>query len=153
MAASTPGPGSWSPAPGAVPAGFTDTAVDLTLPDGTVLAWCVWLADDPVERGRGLMEVTDLGGHEGMLFRYGAPATEAYYMLRTRIPLSIAFFDEGRFVSARDMAPCPDDDDDPACPRYGASGPYTEALEVPLGDLAGAGIGPGAVLAVRGDCP
>ena len=55
-------------------------------------------------------------------------------------------------MSAADMAPCPDDDDDPACPRYGAGAPYMEALEVPLGDLAGAGIGPGAVLAVRGAC-
>jgi uncharacterized membrane protein (UPF0127 family) len=147
------GVGPSSSAPGVLPVGYRDTAVELTLADGTVLAWCVWLADDPAERARGLMEVTDLGGHEGMLFRYAAPATDAFYMRQTRIPLSIAFFDEGRFVSAADMAPCPDDDDDPACPRYGAGAPYTDALEVPLGDLAGAGIGPGTVLAVRGACP
>jgi uncharacterized membrane protein (UPF0127 family) len=145
-------PSSSGATPVVVPEGFGRASVDVTTAEGRVVAWCVWLADEPAARARGLMQVTDLGGLDGMLFRYASPSTDAYYMLRTRLPLSIAFFADGAFVSAADMAPCPDDDDDPACPRYAAGAAYTAALEVPQGALDAAGIGPGARLAVGGTC-
>jgi len=152
--AASQAPSTSGPRPGAVvPQGFDRVSVALTRPDGTVVTWCVWLADTAALRARGLMEVTDLGEADGMLFRFGQPTEGRFYMLRTRLPLSIAFFGaDGRLVSTEDLAPCPDDDDDPLCPRYGASGPYIDALEVPQGALAGAGIGPGTLLAVGGGC-
>jgi hypothetical protein len=97
------------------------------------------------------MEVTDLQGYPGMVFRYSADSTGGYYMRNTPMPLSIAWFAaDGSFVSSADMAPCEDRSD---CPTYGASGAYRIAFEVPQGDLAAMGIGPGAKLELTGACP
>ena len=39
------------------------------------------------------MEVTDLQGYDGMLFKFSSDYTGAFYMKDTPLPLSIAFFD------------------------------------------------------------
>jgi uncharacterized membrane protein (UPF0127 family) len=71
-------------------------------------------------------------------------------MKDTLLPLSIAWFDQkGRFVSATDMAPCPDQSD---CPLYGATAPYTVAIEVVQGGLSGLGIGPNSTISIGGAC-
>jgi uncharacterized membrane protein (UPF0127 family) len=109
---------------------------------------CALLADTPEQHQRGLMGRTDLGGKDGMLFRFDADTSTSFYMKDTLIPLSIAWFDhEGLFVSAADMEPCPDD---LGCPMYSAAAPYRYALEVPKGGLPPLGIGPGARLVVGG---
>ena len=91
------------------------------------------------------MDQDDLRGYDGMVFRNDEPVTTTFTMRDTRIPLSVAFFDEdGAFVSARDMDPCPPGTDD--CPSYSAEGPYLHALEVEQGALPSLGIGPGARL-------
>jgi uncharacterized membrane protein (UPF0127 family) len=111
---------------------------------------CALLAQTPAQRARGLMTRTDLAGHVGMVFVFPGPVSEAFYMRNTPMPLSIAWFDAaGRFVSATDMAPCPDK---LGCPTYAAARPYRYALEVPRGGLPGLGVGPGAVLTVGGGC-
>ena len=101
------------------------------------------------------MGVTDLSGADGMLFRFGAPTTIAFWMRDTPMPLSIAFFAaDGTFVSAADMEPCPDTSADADCARYAAAAPYTDALEVEAGTLPDILIGPGARLAVTdAPCP
>ena len=142
--------------PGRTPLpGFGEVAIRVIEGAGLVAEWCLMLADTPELRGRGLMEVTDttLGGYDGMIFRFEGRTTSSFYMLRTRIPLSIAFYDGPTFVSATDMVPCPDDDDSPPCPRYPAAGPYTDAIEVPAGNLERLGLGAGATLEVGGACP
>lgn len=118
------------------PTGFGSTLLRV-LPAG--LEWCVWLADAPEDRQRGLMEVTDLGdGKAGMLFAFDAPTTGRFWMRNTPMPLSIAFLDDGgSVVSTADMLPCGDRDD---CPTYAAAGPYSWALEVPRGGLARLGL-------------
>ena len=118
------------------PRGFGSTLLRV-LP--AALEWCVWLADTPQLRQRGLMEVTDLGdGKAGMLFAFEAPNAGRFWMRNTPMPLSIAFLaDDGSLVSTADMAPCGDRDD---CPTYGAAGPYAWALEVPRGGLARLGV-------------
>jgi uncharacterized membrane protein (UPF0127 family) len=64
------------------------------------------------------------------------------------LPLSIAFFDQGgAFVSSADMAPCTAATGS-ECPLYGATGPYSEALEVVQGDLGRLGAVAGGVLEV-----
>jgi hypothetical protein len=74
-----------------------------------------------------------------------------FWMKKTRIALSIAFFDStGRFVSAADMEPCPDSVDN--CPLTSAAGPYTDAIEVPKGALGALGAVSGSVLTVSGPC-
>lgn len=103
-------------------------------------ARCALLAETATQQARGLMERADLGGYDGMLFRFPADTTTGFHMTNTPLPLSIAFFDAaGGFVSATDMAPCIDQ---PSCPTYGPDRPYRYALEVPQGDLPRLGIGP-----------
>jgi uncharacterized protein len=92
----------------------------------------------------------DLAGFDGMLFRFDADTTSAFYMRNVPVPLSIAWFDaEGRFVSATDMAPCPDQE---GCPTYPPPAPYRVALEVLQGGLGRLGIGPGSTMSVGGPC-
>jgi len=132
-----------------VPEGFTAVVIEVTQPDGTIESYCVWLAESGEQRERGLMNVTSLGGADGMLFRFGVDQNTSFWMKDTLLPLSIAFVAaDGAFVSAADMEPCAPDV--VACPVYGADGLYADALEVPQGQLASLGIGPGARLAVTG---
>jgi uncharacterized protein len=130
--------------------GFDEVAIAVREPDGGVVGWCVLLAETDEQRGRGLMEVTDLGGYAGMLFVWEADIQGSFYMRNTPTPLSIAWFDAaGEIVSTEDMAPCADVE---GCPLYPASGPYRFALEVPQGQLPAVGIQEGSTIAVGGDC-
>lgn len=138
---------------GVGPSGFSATTLIVTDPDGSTREWCVWLADDAVERSRGLMEVTDpgLGGADGMAFVWPTDTTGSFFMRNTRIPLSIVFVDaDGRVVSGTDMDPCPDEVEN--CPLYPATGPYRWALEVPAGALADLDIDADSTLRLAGDC-
>lgn len=128
------------------PAGFSTTTARITDNDGEVCEVCVWLADNPEERARGLMGVTDLGDAAGMVFRFDEPRSGSFYMYRTPTPLSIAWFAQsGDHVGSTDMSPCLDQ---PAgnCPRYSPGVDYDLALEVFEGGLAPLGIGPGSRL-------
>jgi uncharacterized membrane protein (UPF0127 family) len=110
---------------------------------------CALLAETEPQHERGLMERKDLGGYDGMIFRFAADSDGSFYMRNTPLPLSIAWFDAGgRFVSQADMAPCEDRE---GCPLYPAAGPYRYALEVPKGDLATLDIGPRSVLELGDD--
>jgi uncharacterized membrane protein (UPF0127 family) len=132
-------------------AAFGRATVALAAANGATTPGCVLVADTNELRERGLMEVTDLAGYAGMLFRWTTPVTEMFWMKKTRIALSIAFFDaDGRFVSAADMEPCPDSVDN--CPLTSAAGPYTDAIEVPKGALGAIGAVSGSVLTVSGPC-
>ncbi|MFN2507100.1 MAG: DUF192 domain-containing protein [Acidimicrobiales bacterium] len=111
---------------------------------------CALLAQSEPQRSKGLMNRTDLAGHDGMIFAFPSDTSNSFYMLNTPMPLSIAWFDaEGRFVSSTDMEPCLDR---PDCPLYSPAGPYRYALEVPKGGLEALGIGPGAVISIGGPC-
>jgi uncharacterized membrane protein (UPF0127 family) len=139
-------------APGAVPSGFSAVTLRITAADGSVHESCVLLAVSEKDRARGLMDVDSLGGYDGMIFRFGGPTDAEFYMFRTRLPLSVAFFDgNGAFVSSRDMAPCTATSG-ADCPVYGAAGRYVDALEVVQGGLGPFGIGPGARVEVGDQC-
>lgn len=128
------------------PEGFALEPAEVTLADGEVCQLCLWVADTSVQRRRGLMGVTDLGGADGMVFVYDGSASGRFWMRGTPMPLSIAFFAaDGSFVSATDMEPCLTGPA-AACRRYAAAGPYVAAIEVPQGRLAELGIGPGSRL-------
>jgi len=89
----------------------------------------VAVADEPAERARGLMEVTDLGELDGMLFSWGGDeVATGFYMKNTLIPLTIAFYAaDGSYVDSFDMEPCRTDE----CPTYRSSGPFAVAIEFP----------------------
>ena len=111
---------------------------------------CALLADTLAQQELGLMNRTDLGGYDGMLFRFQGDTTASFYMKDTPLPLSIAFFDAGgQLVSTADMAPCLHQ---ATCQLYGAARPYRYALEVTQGALPGLGIAPGTRLVTTGPC-
>jgi uncharacterized membrane protein (UPF0127 family) len=133
--------------------GFGEVVVTVTRPDGSTCQVCLLAAVTAAEQARGLMEVKDLGGYDGMVFAYERPVAGAFYMRNTPTPLSIAYFgSEGEFVSSLDMAPCSDVD---GCPTYPAAAPFRFAVEVPKGALPGIGItGRGTTISVDGTpCP
>ena len=114
--------------------------------DGTPCELCLWVADSDEQRGRGLMSVTELGGADGMVFRYRGPTTGSFWMKNTVMPLSIAFYDaSGGYLAAFDMDPCLAD----PCPTYPTPADFTDAIEVPQGGLAELGIEPGSTLVVH----
>ncbi len=92
------------------------------------------------------MEVTALGGADGMLFRFGADQSGSFWMKDTVLPLSIAFFHwaapssrRPTWSRARRRRRLPD---------LRGRRCYADALEVPEGGLAALGIGPTSRLAV-----
>jgi uncharacterized membrane protein (UPF0127 family) len=128
-APSTPAPPTSSPV---APEGFELVQARVTAADGEVCELCVWLADQPELRRRGLMGVTDLGDGAAMAFVYPRPTTTSFWMRDTLLPLSIAFFDaDGSFLDSFDMTPCTTR----TCPNYPTPPQFTVALEVPQGRL------------------
>jgi uncharacterized membrane protein (UPF0127 family) len=120
--------------------------------DGEVVEWCLLLAETSAQTQRGLMEVTDpeLGGYDGMLFRFEEPHDGGFYMRNTPQELDIAYLDTaGEVVSRTTMTPCEDVE---GCPSYPAGGPFVRTVEVPVaaGGLAGLGIDDGAVVVDTG---
>lgn len=134
----------------AVP-GVDEAALRVTTADGREVVGCVLVADSKNERSRGLMEVTDLGEHDGMAFVFETLTTSGFWMRNTPTPLTIAYYDaEARFVAATDMAPCGDRID---CPSYPPpSRPYRVAIEVPQGRAPALGLTPGSTARVGGAC-
>lgn len=130
--------------------GFGEVAIAIVREDGSVDGWCALLAETAEQRRQGLMEVVDLGGYVGMLFVDEAEEPQGFWMRNTVMPLTVAWFDDdGNFVSAADMTPCPDDE---ACPTYSSDGPARFSLEIPRGQQTELGIGAGTTLNVGGSC-
>jgi uncharacterized membrane protein (UPF0127 family) len=141
-----PGPAERSAVPG-----VGEVAASVTDAEGNVTGCCLMVAATDEQRQRGLMEVTDLGGYQGMVFVWDQDTQGGFWMRNTPTPLSIAWFDaDGAYVSSTDMEPCAADSDD--CPTYPPAGPYRFAVEVFQGELEDLGVGPGSRLALGGDC-
>jgi uncharacterized membrane protein (UPF0127 family) len=104
------------------------------------------VADTPEERQRGLSGRDELDADAGMLFVFGEPVTQTFWMKDTRIPLSIAFIDaDGRIVAIRDMIPCPRE----PCRLYSAGKLYSTALEVNRGAFRRWGVAVGDTVRVK----
>ena len=71
--------------------------------------YAVEIADDDAERAKGLMFRDHLARGTGMLFVHEDEAPRSYWMMNTRIPLDILYFDDAlRLVAQRrDTPPCP----------------------------------------------
>lgn len=79
-------------------------------------------AQNAQQRRQGLMDQVDLDA-DGMLFSYEYPVFRPFYMRRTFLPLTIAFFDQdGRFIGSREMQPMSEQ------PTI-APGPFQYAIE------------------------
>lgn len=130
---------------------FGTILVEIVTGTGDVVELCLLHADDPEERSRGLEAVSDLEGHDGMLFSHDAPVEDPFVMIDTVLPLSVTWWQVGgAFLSATEMVPCTEQDPD-ACTRYPATGPYLHAVVVPQGSLVGAGVDASSQLRVGVD--
>lgn len=128
-------------------ADFGTILVDLMTVSGEVLELCLLHADDPAERSQGLMGVTDLEGHDGMLFSFDTDVQSSFVMIDTVTPLSISWWGaDGTFVSGTDMEPCTEAND-ADCARFPAEGPYRYAVEVFQGERPE--LAAGSTIAVR----
>lgn len=113
--------------------GFGEVEVEVHRVDGQIVSWCLLLAETPEQTQRGLMEVTDpdLGGYDGMLFRFDGERTGSFYMRNTPQPLEIAYLAaDGAVVDIIRMEPCEDVEGCPA--TYAPSAPYQRTIEVPV---------------------
>lgn len=112
---------------------FTTAELRLVSPDGEATAIPVYVAAEPSQRERGLMDREELREDAGMVFLFPGVATSSFYMFNTLIPLSIAFFDaDGEVVSVLDMEPCGSTDASD-CELYDPGAEYSAALEVNQG--------------------
>jgi len=129
---------------------FGEVGVTVETDESSTIIGCLLAAVTAEQRQRGLMEVTDLQGYDGMAFIYDADTNGGFYMRNTPMPLSIAWLsDDGMIVDTADMEPCADRSD---CPTYLPSGAYRVAIEVPQGELDDLGIVEGSTVTVGGDC-
>lgn len=99
-------------------------------------------------RAQGLMGRERLDEDAGMLFVYAReqPATGAFWMYRTLIPLDIAFLgSHGEIRAIRTMPPC-ESELASRCQVYPAGVPYHAALEVNAGYFEARGIKVGDTL-------
>ena len=82
------------------------------------------------QRATGLMNRFSLKPDHGMLFVFGRPAPQGFWMKNTYIPLSIAFLDaDGRILNIEDMQPKTLD-------SHAAQGPARYAIETNVGWFA-----------------
>jgi uncharacterized membrane protein (UPF0127 family) len=128
---------------------------ELTLrgPEGETVGMPVYVAADSAARSLGLMDRDELPAGTGMVFLFPSERAGPFYMYRTRIPLSIAFYGAGgRVLSVLDMEPCTSQDP-AACERYDPGMPYAGALEVNQGFFAERGIGEGWTVELPSDLP
>ena len=92
----------------------------------------VVVSDDPDERVRGLMFVTDLRDVDGMLFVWPTDGDRSFWMKDALIPLDIAWFDStGMLVGKQTMELCIES----PCRSYSPDSEYRFAVETQAGDL------------------
>lgn len=96
--------------------------------------YTVEVADDAGERERGLMFRDQLAPDHGMLFIHEREEDQAYWMMNTKIPLDILYFDHSRrLVSVqRHVPPCSLGD---KCPSFPSEGPAMYVLELEGGSV------------------
>lgn len=89
----------------------------------------VEIADEEPEQIRGLMFRREMAADHGMLFVYGSPQPQSFWMRDCFIALDILFFDnEGRFINGHYRVPgCRGSGQ---CPTYSANRPARYVLEL-----------------------
>lgn len=93
-------------------------------------------------RARGLMDRTELGRVDGMLFVFDAPERQCMWMKNTKLALSVAFIDAGgRVINVEDMLP---GTESPHCSTPGSRPLY--ALEMATGWFRDRQLGAGTVV-------
>lgn len=112
----------------------------------------VEIADNDLERARGLMFRDSMDEDRGMLFIHDAQQPLAYWMKNTKIPLDILYFDSKRQLVSqqRDVPPCSLGN---RCPPYPSRDAAIYVLELNAGQAAKIGLKDGGVLTFGPDIP
>lgn len=132
---------------------FSTARITLRGPDGEALDVPVYVAATSAQRAMGLMGREDLPDGTGMVFTYANDNQGPYYMYRTLLALSIAFYDDqGRIAAVLDMEPCTADTPSD-CELYDPGVTYRGALEVEQGWFAQQGVGEGWTVELPDDLP
>lgn len=99
--------------------------------DSNEIAVDVEIADNDLEREKGLMYRENLCEDCGMLFKFPKDVQNGFWMKNCLIPLDILFIsNEGKILDIkRDFRPCDQDE----CPTYSPDQPYRCVLEVNSG--------------------
>lgn len=119
--------------------GFDVTRITFTDGDRRI-PMPAYVADTPELRSLGLMFRDDLPDEVGMVFVYSEPSQGAFWMMNTKIPLSIAFIgQDGTVQQVMDMEPCSAE----PCARYRPDDAYVLAVEANEGYFAERGISSG----------
>jgi len=112
------------------------TRITFVNKDGSNVDLLVEVADDAVERSKGLMLRESLPDDQGMLFVFEDESQHGFWMKDTLIPLSIGFIEgEGVVVDIQDMEPRDET-------IHKADEPYLYTVEVNRGWFARNGIEP-----------
>lgn len=106
------------------------------------------VARTDTQRELGLMSVTHLEAHTGMLFVFDEDSTVEFWMKDTLIPLDMVFVGRGGQVNdvAFNVPTVPLDTPDDAIPRRSGRGKYV--IELPAGEAERDGIVAGAHLRI-----
>jgi len=125
----------------AAPASWSGETPQLNLPRITLKAGMhliqAQVAATPEQQATGLMHRTEMPANEGMLFVFGQPAAQCFWMKNTLLPLTAAFIDDdGTIVNLADMQPR-------SLESHCSAKPVRYVLEVHQGWFAKRGIGPG----------
>ena len=109
----------------------------------------VEIADDTEEQALGLMFRTSMPGDKGMLFIFPDEAPRSFWMLNTRIPLDIMYFNSAlELVSvAANARPCRVEQ----CPGYPSEGPARYVLELNAGKASELGLVAGDAMVLHLD--
>jgi uncharacterized membrane protein (UPF0127 family) len=92
------------------------------------------VAETPAQRNQGLRGVDDLRPFDGMLFVRDEPAQSSFTMAGTAMDLTVGWYDAaGAPLGRADMVVC--EGTDASCPGYPSAGPWSFAVELPLGTL------------------
>ncbi len=107
----------------------------------------VAIADDDMERARGLMWVKSLADDEGMLFVFDDDDLRLFWMKDTKVPLDMIFIaGDGHIVSIQKNAmPCRTE----PCPTYPSAGPARYVLEIKGGVAAKKHINAGDLVVIE----
>ena len=98
------------------------------------------IADDPVERARGLMYRESMARDHGMLFDYGAEGERTFWMKNTLLPLDLVFARaDGTIMTIARGEPLSTD-------QIPSEGPARFVFEVNAGVAAMIGLDPGDML-------
>ena len=112
----------------------------------------VEIADDEKEQARGLMFRDSMPADRGMLFLFDKEMPQAFWMMNTKIPLDILYFDSDWTLVGWSLntPPCAQGSQFNRCPSYPSRAPAQYVLELNGGIAEKLGVQLGDKLEVTG---